>query len=58
VDIAAKQLSDIQCGFIQKFLTDTDISVKEKFQNILQDANMSSHMMVVAQKVVRIKRPK
>lgn len=50
VDIAEKQADDIGCGFVRRFLAKADSPVKEKFQGLLQEAKLSSHMMVVAQK--------
>jgi SAM-dependent methyltransferase len=50
VDIAAKQIPDIKCGFARNLLTLSNEAVKAKFQEFLQDAKLSSHMMVVAQK--------
>jgi 2-polyprenyl-3-methyl-5-hydroxy-6-metoxy-1,4-benzoquinol methylase/ribosomal protein S27E len=49
VDIAGKQLSDIQDPFIKNIVS-ADESVRQSFQQFLQDTRMSSHMMVVAQR--------
>ena len=47
VDIASKQISDIDDPFINKILNGNDI-VKSKFQTFLQESKLSSHMMIVA----------
>jgi len=49
VDIAGKQLSDIQDPFI-KSLVSADDCVRQLLQKCLQDMRMSSHMMVVARR--------
>lgn len=47
VDIAKKQISDIENPFICRILNGNDI-VKSKFQTFLQESCLSSHMMIVA----------
>ena len=50
VDIVTKQKSDVKDSFINKILS-SDENVKSKFQTFLQDAKLSSHMMIVARKI-------
>jgi len=50
VDIAAKQIQDIRCGFVRNILTHADENIRAKLQQFLQDAKLSSHMMVIAEK--------
>ena len=47
VDIASKQISDINIPFIREILNGDDV-VKSKFQTFLQESKLSSHMMVIA----------
>lgn len=49
VDIVRKQPDDVSDPFINKILT-ADEATREKFQVFLQDAHMSSHMMIVARR--------
>jgi 2-polyprenyl-3-methyl-5-hydroxy-6-metoxy-1,4-benzoquinol methylase len=50
VDIVAKQATDIRCEFIAHLMRDSDEKTRRKFQQFLQESNMSSHMMVVAKR--------
>lgn len=50
VDIASKQKQDVDDCFIKKILNCND-DAKAKFQIFLQEAKLSSHMMIVARKV-------
>lgn len=50
VDIIAKQLPDISCPFIRDLISACDENARDKLQEIIQDAKMSSHMMIVAKK--------
>lgn len=50
VDIAAKQLQDINCIFFRQILSTGDPLIKEKLQEFLQNSQLSSHMMIVAKK--------
>ena len=50
VDIAAKQILDIQDPFV-KMIVGANEGIKQAFQHYLQEARMSSHMMVVARKL-------
>jgi 2-polyprenyl-3-methyl-5-hydroxy-6-metoxy-1,4-benzoquinol methylase len=50
VDIASKQVFDIEEKFAKKIVTSDEIT-KQAFQNFLQKARLSSHMMVVARKL-------
>lgn len=49
VDIVLKQSNDVSDPFIKKILAAGEPD-REKFQRFLQDAHMSSHMMIVAQR--------
>ncbi len=50
VDIISKKSNAIKDPFVLELIS-SDIGVKEMFQKFLQDANLSSHMMVVAKKI-------
>lgn len=50
VDIVSKQVSDINGDFLSQLIIESDDNVKQKFQKFLQEANLSSHMMVVAKR--------
>lgn len=47
VDIASKQISDINVPFIRDIISGNEM-VKSKFQTFLQESKLSSHMMIVA----------
>jgi len=50
IDIVSKKSSDVSDPFIKK-LIECNSDVKEKFQIFLQEAKLSSHMMVIAKKI-------
>jgi 2-polyprenyl-3-methyl-5-hydroxy-6-metoxy-1,4-benzoquinol methylase/ribosomal protein S27E len=50
VDIVAKQAGDIRCDFVSRFIEKSDEETRQKFQVLLQESKMSSHMMIVAQR--------
>lgn len=50
VDIVSKKSSAIKDSFVSELIS-CDNEIKEMFQKFLQDARLSSHMMVVAKKI-------
>jgi len=50
VDIVLKQTDDVQCEFVRNLLMRSNESVRGRIQEILQETQMSSHMMIVARK--------
>ena len=50
VDIVSKKSDEINDLFVSE-LVSSDNEVKELFQKFLQDAKLSSHLMVVAKKM-------